>query len=108
MRREQNKKWILINDVARPCPTKILILARTSVFYVSMSVNYENLASYIIVDGCASLIMDFSRAGITLRLTEGLGYVINKTFSDPKITSDAISGRGSSQFREKMPFGIIG
>ena len=49
-----------------------------------MSVNYENLASDIIVDGCASLIMDFSRAGLTLRLTEGLGYVINKTSSDQK------------------------
>jgi hypothetical protein len=24
------------------CPTKFLILARTSVFYVAMSVNYEN------------------------------------------------------------------
>jgi len=49
-----------------------------------MSVDNENLASYIIVDGCASLIMDFSRAGITLRLTEGLGYVINKTISGQK------------------------
>ena len=42
------------------------------------------MASYIVADSCASLIMDFSRAGISLRLTEGLGYVINKTISGQK------------------------
>ena len=41
-------------------------------------------ASYIIVDSRATPIMDFSRAGITPRLTGGLEYVINKINSDQK------------------------
>jgi hypothetical protein len=36
------KMGILTNDVVAFCPTKFLIFASTSVFYVSMSVNYEN------------------------------------------------------------------
>ncbi|MGI0044674.1 MAG: hypothetical protein ACRD47_13290, partial [Nitrososphaeraceae archaeon] len=62
---------IITNDVAGIRPTKILIFVCTSIFYVSVSVNNENLASYLIADSCASLTMDFWIAELLDRITPG-------------------------------------